>query len=244
MDQRLQAYADAISTLSWAAMLLDAEDRVLWLSEDFKHFVHESDETKLGLGEHVAVAMLQDPYRRTMAPASVIALSRTMLPYFLESLPADALERVPDIPSELLEVLADATPQEAPEHWHGSFDYVQPGLPSYAVHFLVSRFRDETGAPVGTAILTTVGLPSALLAMLAKGDWAMYERMARLVEPGRHQAAILFADLQGSGELSRRLPTASYFQVVRTLTAEFDRLVGVHCGVVGKHAGDGMTAFF
>jgi class 3 adenylate cyclase len=72
----------------------------------------------------------------------------------------------------------------------------------------------------------------------------MYQRMVALVEPSRHQAAILFADLQSSAGLSRRLPTAVYFQLVRELTADFDRLIGTHCGVVGNHAGDGMTAFF
>jgi class 3 adenylate cyclase len=50
--------------------------------------------------------------------------------------------------------------------------------------------------------------------------------------------------VQDSGELSRRLPTPRYFELIRALATIFDDLVGANCGVVGKHAGDGMTAFF
>jgi hypothetical protein len=35
MHERLQTYADAIARLDWAAMLLDDQDRVAWLSDDF-----------------------------------------------------------------------------------------------------------------------------------------------------------------------------------------------------------------
>jgi class 3 adenylate cyclase len=68
--------------------------------------------------------------------------------------------------------------------------------------------------------------------------------MARLMDPGRKRAAILFADLQSSARLSRRLPTSSYFRLIGALTAAIDEVVGNHGGVIGKHAGDGVTAFF
>jgi class 3 adenylate cyclase len=68
--------------------------------------------------------------------------------------------------------------------------------------------------------------------------------MAAMVEPGRRSAAVLFADLQASGTLSRRLPSAAYFELVRDLTTEMDQAVIRHRGIVGKHAGDGVTAFF
>jgi class 3 adenylate cyclase len=68
--------------------------------------------------------------------------------------------------------------------------------------------------------------------------------MAGLVEPGRKRAAILFADLQSSASLSRRLPTATYFGLIGDLIAAIDGVVGNYGGGVGKHAGDGVTAFF
>jgi class 3 adenylate cyclase len=80
---------------------------------------------------------------------------------------------------------------------------------------------------------------------LPSGDEdAMYARMRALCEPGRHPAAIVFADLEDSGELSRRLPTARFFELIRALSTRFDHTVAVNGGIVGKHAGDGMTAFF
>ena len=68
--------------------------------------------------------------------------------------------------------------------------------------------------------MTYLGLRPTLVSLLARGDEAMYERMAHLVEPGRRQAAILFADLQDSGDLSRRLPTPRYFDLIRTIVRD------------------------
>lgn len=67
--------------------------------------------------------------------------------------------------------------------------------------------------------------------------------MARLVEPGRREAAILFADLQASGALSRRLSSAAYFELIRELTTAMDDAIIDGGGIVGKHADDGVTGF-
>jgi class 3 adenylate cyclase len=72
----------------------------------------------------------------------------------------------------------------------------------------------------------------------------MFERMARLAEPGRREAAVLFADIQSSGELSRHLSSAAYFRLVQKLFTELDEIVIDANGIVGKHAGDGLSAFF
>src|SRR5882757_8012670 len=92
-------------------------------------------------------------------------------------------------------------------------------------------------------VLMYLDLRPSLVALLGRGDAAMYERMARLTHPERRATAILFADLQASGELSRTMPTAAYFELISELTASFDALVASHGGIVGKHAGDGWTAF-
>ena len=44
--------------------------------------------------------------------------------------------------------------------------------------------------------------------------------------------------------LAKRLPTATYFRLVRRLTRAFDRCVVDAGGLVGRHAGDGVAAFF
>ncbi len=68
--------------------------------------------------------------------------------------------------------------------------------------------------------------------------------MDRLREPCRRAAAILFADLEASGELSRRLSSRAYFELIRALTDLIDSVVGAHTGILGKHAGDGASALF
>jgi class 3 adenylate cyclase len=72
----------------------------------------------------------------------------------------------------------------------------------------------------------------------------MYERMAKLVEPGPHQASVLFCDLHASGRLSRELSSTAYFKLVRSLWTEIDAIIARNTGIVGKHAGDGASAFF
>jgi class 3 adenylate cyclase len=97
---------------------------------------------------------------------------------------------------------------------------------------------------VGTVYLYGSSLPATLLTLVTAGSRAMFERMARLTSPGRRQAAVLFADVEASGALSRRLSSAAYFDLIRRLTTAMDALVIDRQGIVGKHAGDGVTAFF
>jgi class 3 adenylate cyclase len=92
-------------------------------------------------------------------------------------------------------------------------------------------------------VLMYLELRPSLISLLGRGDVAMYERMANVIHPERRATAILFADLQASGELSRTMSTAAYFDLISDLTSSFDALVAEHGGIVGKHAGDGWTAF-
>ena len=110
--------------------------------------------------------------------------------------------------------------------------------------FVALRLFDDAGEFIGTAYLYGASLPARLLAFVTRGSQAMFTRMAELVEPGRRVAAVLFADLQASGALSRRLSSAVYFKLVRELTTAMDMVVIRRRGIVGKHAGDGVSAFF
>ena len=58
------------------------------------------------------------------------------------------------------------------------------------------RLHDDDGTRIGTLATYMPALPAAVIDLLARGDAGMFERMAGLIEPGRRQAAILFADLQ------------------------------------------------
>jgi class 3 adenylate cyclase len=135
-------------------------------------------------------------------------------------------------------------PTEAPLAWTFFADFLQGSLPPAQIVYVAVRLKDSHGEPLGTVMLWGSGLPPHLLTLVARGDVGMFERMARLADPGRHPAAILFADLQASSALSRRLSSAAYFDLIRSFTTAIDSVVVERSGIVGKHAGDGVTAFF
>lgn len=107
------------------------------------------------------------------------------------------------------------------------------------------RIRRADGTLAGTLI---VFKPAASMAMLgayaSMGDRRQFELMQQVSKAGRRPAAILFADLEGSSALARRLSTASYFAVGRRLIRAADSCVVEAGGLVGRHVGDGIVAFF
>ena len=75
-------------------------------------------------------------------------------------------------------------------------------------------------------------------------DLAHLERMRLVEHPDRRPAAILMGDLEASSPLARHLSTAQYFAFGRRLVRTADRCVIDAGGIVGRHAGDGVVAFF
>ncbi len=107
------------------------------------------------------------------------------------------------------------------------------------------RVRDDDGAIVGTVQMSKPAVGMAVLTrMTAMGDLRHFERMEHVARPGRRPAAVLFADLESSSPLAKRLSTASYFTLVRRLARAADGCVVDAGGLVGSHAGDGIVAFF
>jgi class 3 adenylate cyclase len=109
----------------------------------------------------------------------------------------------------------------------------------------VLTIRDDTGRPCGHAFIQkpAAGMSSIWMAA-GGGDTRHPERTHSVSRPARRPAAILFADLEGSSSLSRRLSTAEYFALGRRLVRAADESVVLAGGVVGRHLGDGVTAFF
>jgi class 3 adenylate cyclase len=244
-DPRLSEIIETLEAAGWAALVADAERTLLWVSDELQAFLGETDPVRLGIGRHMVEALLSESWLKTIDPASAVRLVQRAVPYLVNDLPGGVAALGARLGEPFASLLAGIEPMPEPDIWHGRFGYVESGLDPYDVDFVVTRFRDaSTGAPIGSCAITYMALRPTLVSLLARGDADMYERMSQLVEPARHQAAILFADLQASGDLSRQLPTARYFQLIRDLTTQFDRAVAANVGVVGKHAGDGMTAFF
>lgn len=116
--------------------------------------------------------------------------------------------------------------------WHGS------------VRDIYLRVTSQDGEHVGTLYINRPNVGDALAGRLTRGHRAMYEQMLEMREPVRRASAILFADLEASGALSRQLSSRAYFDLIRAVTDLVDAAVVKHGGLIGKHAGDGASALF
>ena len=107
------------------------------------------------------------------------------------------------------------------------------------------RIRDATGAVRGTVFLFQPAIGMGVIGTMAFAlDPGHLKRMASVARPKRTPAAVLFADLEGSSVLSRTLSTANYFSLGRRIVRATDQCVVDAGGLVGRHVGDGIVAFF
>jgi class 3 adenylate cyclase len=113
------------------------------------------------------------------------------------------------------------------------------------VRMTATRIRDSDGQVVGTVIVSKPAVGMHMISnLVSNADLGHLERMQQVQEAGRRSAAVLFADLEGSTPLSRRLSTAAYFALGRRLVRAADQCVVDAGGLVGRHVGDGVVAFF
>jgi class 3 adenylate cyclase len=165
---------------------------------------------------------------------------RALAPWVLADAP-DAREQVSPRLADLLE---GVDPSRAP----AAVSYDMPGARSAGtqawVMFTAVRLHDADGAHIGIALTGKPAVSMSVLGTFATADQRHFERAQRLVKASRQPAAILFADLEASSGLSRRLSTASYFGLGRRLVRTADRCVVDAGGLVGRHAGDGVVSFF
>ncbi len=107
------------------------------------------------------------------------------------------------------------------------------------------RLREADGTLAGTVM---IGKPPAGMSVLIGLAWyhdlGHLERMELFKNAGRYPAAVLFADIEGSAPLSRTMSTAGYFALGRRLVRAADQCVVDAGGLVGRHVGDGVVAFF
>ena len=166
-------------------------------------------------------------------------------PYMLASMPGgrEELRRVVD--PEFADLVDELQPKDLPAVWAGpapSSTFAGVDVVGSVTYF---RIDDAHGHLAG---FCTLSKPAAGMSQLAAAaytaDPAHLERMRVIERPDRRPAAILMADLEASSPLARRLSTASYFAFTRRLVRAADQCVVEAGGVVGRHAGDGVVAFF
>lgn len=243
----LAYWASLIEQLRWAGFLLDSELRLAWVSTEIRRFLGSPPDEELGFGLRVVEVLRRDAWARVATPDSRQRFWRDLAPFVLPDL-VESGATPESVPRYLAPLLEGGEAKPLPPGVVTSFDYLEPGedsdLPAHRVDVLLIELRDHAGERTGVLAVSYMNVRPGLVSLLARGDEAMYERMARLVEPRSREAAILFCDLQSSTELSRTLPSGEYFQLIRKLWTEIDGLVAANRGIVGKHAGDGASAFF
>ncbi|HEX2089516.1 MAG TPA: adenylate/guanylate cyclase domain-containing protein [Actinomycetota bacterium] len=245
----LSEWAEQLERLQWAALIADADWKLMWVSRSLQNFLRVDDTTDLGYGENLAWAWsTSDIWRRSVTPEGQFQLFRDLAPLFIAAMRDRGID-VRELLGEPFSSLVDQVEPAAdvPLVGSGFFEYTDPSdpeLPPYRVNYSVIRINGDDGKPVGALMITFLDVNPNLSALLVRGDQEMYRRMAKLVDPQPQQGAVLFCDLQGSGRVSRELSSAAYFRMVRRLWTGIDAAIAGECGIVGKHAGDGASAFF
>lgn len=263
-DPELAEVARELERARGAALLTDKDMNLVWVSGELRHLVDDATDEELGIGKMLVEAYMTGVWSSKITLESQMSAFINDFPKVMYMMPggkeqlreifrssmaewcySDELIGDPETRDQVVEQLFEQLePQKPPPFYTNVMEFVQGDLPiAKIVEFCIS-LSNLDGEPIGMAIMYDPALPASVLSLVARGDEAMFGRMARLAEPGRRKAAVLFADLQASAALSRKLPSAAYFKLVRSITTAIDDVVGKHRGIVGKHAGDGVSAFF
>ncbi|MDQ3877987.1 MAG: adenylate/guanylate cyclase domain-containing protein [Actinomycetota bacterium] len=240
----LSEVAAALEATKWACLICDPDWNLVWVSKELKELLGETDEERLGLGKHIYAAWMSDTWMSAITDESKIEAFLTYIPYVLAETPGGRKGLVPVLGEGFDELLEAVEPVAPPPVWQSSIEFLRPNLPPARVTELALRIRGNEGNSLGTVFMYGSSLPAHVLDLVSRGDAGMFARMARLTEPGPREAAVVFADIQDSVQLSLRMPSASYFELIRSVTTAIDEVIVSRTGIVGKHAGDGVTGFF
>jgi len=250
-DPNLAVWASALNDSGYWADIYDSG----WLN------VFATDELRLTFGDTGAGTVLPIGFHILSAEATrfrvSVIRSRYVLPevrraYFLEIGPyvlastpggRDELRRVVD--PELADLVDQLESKDLPAVWLAPDASGTSGGLEVASVVTSIRIDDAHGNLAGVCNMLK---PSAGMSQLAAAthtaDLEHLERMRAVEHADRRPAAILMADLEASSPLARRLSTASYFAFVRRWVRAADQCVVDAGGIVGRHAGDGVVAFF
>ena len=247
-DERLAEWARHIEGLRWPGGVFDADWTLQWVSPELRAFLGDLSDEEIGIGLHALEAFTQDIWLKVIHPDSQMRMFFELAPIVVAHYRDRGRDPRAALPERFAQLLDQVEPAPLRDVASGTFRYVDPAktsdLPDYGVNVLFVSLRDEDGEFAGCLMVSVMAVRPNLMTLLARGNEQMYERMARLVEPRARQAAILFCDLHSSGRLSRRMPSVAYFKLIRELWTKIDEVVAQETGIVGKHAGDGASAFF
>jgi class 3 adenylate cyclase len=246
-DPTLRLVAGQLEEQRHLAEVWDARWRLAYLTDD--HVLAAGAGRgleEIGLGEPVfseATLTLRDGWPAGATTDSFVENLVALAPAIAHDLPGGAAELRAGAAGALATRLVNVA-AVAPASLQVLRTDVKFGNATRPFHVAVVRLYGSSGRFAGTASLVTPGLPGAVISLLGTGDHATLERMLELLRPARRPGAVMFVDLEGSAQLARRLSTQAFFALIRRLIFRIDEEVVSRGGVVGKHAGDGASAFF
>ena len=247
--------------LAAAAVALDRAGQWAEIVDDRWGQVYMTSDLRLSMGGVFARALAPPPGAHYFGPEALATRARWRSGPNTVDLHRDlflelgdwVLADTPGGAAELRQLvdpgLRDLVDQLIPEPGVPAKFYGIPGIglrgTVVTAHGTAMRVHDATGRRAGTALIGHPPVGTSVLgAAVASGDLRHLVRIQQLAKAAKRPGAVLFADLEGSSVLSRRLSTASYFDLGRRLVVAADRCIIDAGGVVGRHVGDGVTAFF
>jgi len=241
-----QAASALRDTRQWG-WVVDADWNVLYVTDDQRMSLGAGIPLELPIGGHMLGPELAATYARATNGANTPDLMETMLRGFGGLMLADADGDRESLRSRIAPELGHVVDELQPD------DQVVSSVKVLGADFngdvsilgMVTKIRDEFGNLVGSVFVfvPTSGMHT-LAAHVSQSDPRHVQRLQDVARAGRRPAAILFADLEGSSPLSKRMSTASYFALGRRLVRAADGCVIEAGGIVGRHVGDGVVAFF
>jgi class 3 adenylate cyclase len=245
----LREFARAMEGAGISGDIVDARWRTVFISSELARLAGVAPEdVSRYYGKSMIRRHHEDPETWAVTDESGVTWWRQIVPIMRHYLgPGDSDYEA--VFAQLCDAATRVTPVAvAPRAWQQSYEFRPENAfgrsLSSEMRFIEWRVSDDSGTFIGAVRLVRATLPDSLLSRLGRGDPRLFERMNRVSEPGRRSASILFADLEASGALSRRLSSRGYFDLISRLTDLIDSSVIAHDGIVGKHAGDGGSALF
>ena len=247
-DPTLAAYAAVLNETGHWASICDARWRIVFATDELRLADGEQLDATERVGAHRFGPVEVSRRTALFAGDSMDAIRSTFRhdgPFVLFDTPGgrEELRRVVD--PALVDLVDEIDPVEAPPVWRGVDNNLKHAGSSVVTRLLWMRVHDRAGTFVGTVFLVKPrpGM-SQLATATALADLDHLDRMALVDGPDRRPAAVLMADLEASSPLARRLSTAQYFAFGRRLVRAADQCIVDRGGIVGRHAGDGVVAFF
>jgi class 3 adenylate cyclase len=251
-DPTLAAWASALNGAGHWATFADAKWRYVFETDELLSTFADMRWSRTPLGahffsaeyvQHLAALGTVQAYSE---PDELRAFFLEVAPFMLASTPGgrDELRRTVD--PQLADLVDRVEPQQLPDAFEPQhrpqWTTAGSALTGSTVWF---RVDDRQGQFAGVCILTKPAPGMSHLARAAAfADLAHLSRMRVVEHADRHPAAILMADLDASSPLARHVSTAQYFAFVRRLIRAADHCIVDSGGIVGRHAGDGVVAFF